>query len=61
MNETLQGVGLFTIALLGFGIGTLLIGILINGNEYDDTGLYIGAWLTGTIVYAITVVMMWKG
>ena len=61
MNETLQGVGLFTIALLGFGIRTLFFGILINGNEYDDTGLYIGAWLTGTIVYAITVVMMYMG
>ena len=61
MSETLQGVGLFAIAFLGFGTGTLFCGWLINNSEYDDTGLYIGAWITGTIVYAITVVMMWKG
>lgn len=60
MNETLQGVGLFAIAFLGFAACTLFFGSLINDNEYDDTGLYIGAWLTGTIVYAITVVMIWK-
>ena len=60
MNETLQCVGLFTIALLGFGIGTLLIGWFVNNYEYDDAGLYASAWITGMIVYAITVVMMWK-
>lgn len=60
MNETLQGFGLFALSFLGFGAGTLLFGILINNNEYDDAGMYCGAWLTGVVVYAITVVMMWS-
>lgn len=61
MSETLQGIGLFAIAFLGFGLGTLFFGAIINCNQYDDTGLYCGAWITGIVVYAITVVMLWKG
>jgi hypothetical protein len=60
MNETLQGIGLFALAFLGFGAGTLFFGTLINNNEFDDAGLYCAAWLTGVVVYAITVVMMWS-
>ena len=62
MSETLQGIGLFAISFFGYGIGTLLFGVLINNNEYDDAGdegMYCGAWLTGMVVYAVTVVMMW--
>lgn len=66
MSETLQAVGLFAIAILCFGAGTLFFGTIINSNEYinnnenDDAGMYCGAWLTGAVVYAITVVMMWS-
>jgi hypothetical protein len=60
MSETLQGIGLFALSFFGFGIGTILFGVIINGNEYDDTGVYCGAWLIGMVVYAITVVMMWS-
>ncbi len=60
MNETLQGIGLFALSFLGFGAVTLFFGTFITSNEYDDTGMYCGAWLTGVVIYAITVVMMWS-
>lgn len=60
MNETLQGVGLFVLSFFGFGAGTLFFGTIINDNEYDDAGKFCGAWLVGTVVYAITMVMMWS-
>ena len=60
MNETLQGIGLFALSFFGFVAGTLFFGTIINDNEYDDAGMFCGAWLVGTVVYAITAVMMWS-
>ena len=53
--------GLFTIAVIGYVLGTGLIGIVVgidsDGNDYLFP--YV-AWITGAIAYGVTMVMLWK-
>lgn len=60
-EKTLAQVGLFAIAVIGYVLGTGLIGILVgiesDGNDYLFP--YV-AWITGAIAYGVTMVMMWK-
>lgn len=53
--------GLFTIAVIGYVLGTGLIGVIIGIDSNGDDRLfpYI-AWITGAIAYGVTMVMMWK-
>lgn len=60
-DKTLKYVGLFTIAVIGYVLGTGLIGVIMgidsDGNDYLFP--YV-AWITGAVAYGVTMVMMWK-
>ena len=60
-DKTLKYVGLFTIAVIGYILGTGLIGVVIgiDSNGNDRLFPYV-AWITGAIAYGVTMVMMWK-
>lgn len=60
-EKTLTYVGLFTIAVIGYVLGTGLIGVIvgIDSNGSDHLFPYV-AWITGAIAYGVTMVMMWK-
>ena len=50
-NTELANFGLFMVSILGFGIGTLILGSLITGFDSDD--LSTASWLVGCIVFGI--------
>lgn len=60
-EKTLAQFGLFTIAVIGYVLGTGLIGVIvgIDSNGNDRLFPYV-AWITGAITYGVTMVMMWK-
>lgn len=60
-DKTLKYVGLFTIAVIGYVLGTGLIGVIIgiDSNGNDRLFPYV-AWVAGAIAYGVTMVMMWK-
>lgn len=62
MNEkTLAYFGLFTIAVIGFILGTGIIGVVVCiDSDVNDCLFPYVAWITGAIAYAVTMVMMWK-
>jgi len=62
MNEkTLAYFGLFTIAVIGYVLGTGVIGVVvgIDSDGNDNLFPYV-AWITGAIAYGVTMVMLWK-
>lgn len=60
MNETLQGIGLFTVSFFGVGFGSLFFGLLMSDFGDYDTEMFGGAWITSVVIYAITMVVMFK-
>lgn len=60
-EKILVKIGLFTIAVIGYVLGTGFIGVIggIDSNGKDNLFPYV-AWVTGAIVYGVTMVMMWK-
>ena len=58
-SEVLAYCGLFFIAALGFAIITGVAGLALSIGEEDS--IAPAAWLVGCLMYAITVVHMWKG
>lgn len=51
-----EGLGIFVVALAVFLFLSFLISIIFT---YDnDELLYAGAWISGSVVYAITVVVL---
>lgn len=60
-EKTLAKVGLFFIAVIGYVLGTGLIGVIvgIDSNGNDRLFPYV-AWVTGAVAYGVTMVMMWK-
>lgn len=62
MNEkTLAYFGLFTIAVIGYVLGTGVIGVVVGIDSYGDDHLFpYVAWITGAIAYGVTMVMLWK-
>ena len=60
-EKTLTQVGLFTIAVFGYVLGTGIIGVIvgIDSNGNDRLFPYV-AWITGAIAYGVTMVMMWE-
>lgn len=60
-EETLARFGLFTIAVIGYVLGTGVIGVVvgIDSDGNDHLFPYV-AWITGAIVYGATMVMLWK-
>lgn len=60
-DKTLKYVGLFTIAVIGYVLGTGLIGVIFGIDDDGDDRLFpYVAWVTGAIAYGVTMVMMWK-
>lgn len=60
-EKTLAQVGLFTIAVIGYVLGTGGIGVVfgIDSDGNDSLFPYV-AWITGAIAYGVTMVIMWK-
>lgn len=60
-EKTLTYVGLFTIAVIGYVLGTGLIGVVvgIDSNGNDRLFPYF-TWISGAILYGLTVFAMWK-
>lgn len=60
-EKTLAQFGLFIIAVIGYVLGTGVIGVFasIDSNGHDGLFPYV-AWITGAIAYGVTMVMMWK-
>lgn len=53
--------GLFTIAVIGYVLGTGAIGVLFGIESDGDDRLFpYVAWITGAVAYGVTMVMMWK-
>lgn len=59
-EKTLAHFGLFVIAVIGYVLGTGLIGVVVgidfNGN--DRLFPYV-AWISGAIAYGVTMAIMW--
>lgn len=60
-EKTLAQVGLFAIAVIGYVLGTGLIGVIVGVESNGDDRLFpYVAWITGAIAYGVTMVMIWK-
>lgn len=57
--EFLAKFGLFFIAALGYVFITGVAGLSWSAGDIDSSAP--PAWLTGCLMYAITVVLMWQG
>ena len=51
-----EGLGMFIVAALVFLILSFLIGAIFTCDHTD--WIYAGAWISGSVVYAITVVLL---
>ena len=51
-------VGVFVIAMIGFALGTGLVGLLIAPDDWEEIPLI--SWVVGIIVYGLTVMFMWR-
>ena len=60
-EKTLAQFGLFAIAVIGYVLGTGVIGVVvgIDSDGNDHLFPYV-AWITGAIAYGVTMVMIWK-
>lgn len=58
-SEVLAEFGLFFIAALGYAFITGIAGLILSIGDEDS--MASSAWLIGCLMYAITVVSMWKG
>lgn len=60
-EKTLAHFGLFTIAVIGYVLGTGLIGVVVGIDSYGDDRLFpYVAWISGAILYGLTVFAMWE-
>ena len=50
-----EGLGMFIVALVIFLIVSFLIGAIFTFNNVDEW-ILLGAWISGSVVYAATVV-----
>jgi hypothetical protein len=51
-----EGLGMFVVALVAFLMLSLVIGSMFTVDHTE--WIYVGAWISGSIIYAITVVVM---
>lgn len=51
-----EGLGMFIVALVVFLIASFLIGAIFIGDHTE--WIYAGAWISGSVVYALTVVLL---
>ena len=52
-----EGFGMFVVALVAFFVFSILISAIFT-YENVDKWLYVGAWISGAVIYAATVVIM---
>ena len=52
-----EGLGMFIVALVIFLIVSFLIGAIFTFNNVDEW-ILLGAWISGSVIYAATVVGM---
>lgn len=57
MNNYLIRIGVFTIALVFYLLYTEFLRFIATNNEDDDK---YAIWAGGAIIYAVTVMVMWK-
>lgn len=54
-------VGVFTIAMIGFALGTAFFGTMLSGLFFDDYNhIPLTSWILGVFVYGLTVMVMWR-
>lgn len=51
-----EGLGMFIVALVVFLIASFLIGAVFTCDHTE--WIYAGAWISGSVVYALTVVLL---
>lgn len=56
--QELAYVGVFAIAFIAYLLGTAVLGLLITSPNCKN--FTFSAWVMGAIVYAVTVIYMWK-
>ena len=60
-EKTLAQFGLFTITVIGYVLGTGLIGVIVGiDSDGNDILFPYVAWITGAIAYGVTMVIMWE-
>ena len=57
MND-FANVGVLVIAMIGFALGTGLVGVLMACGDLNNVPL--PSWLVGIFVYGLTVMFMWR-
>ena len=50
-----EGLGIFVVALVAFFMFSFLLSAIFTANNVDEW-LCLGAWISGGVVYALTVV-----
>ena len=53
-----EGIGMFIVAALVFLILSFLIGAIFTSDHTEWIYVYAGAWISGSVVYGITVVLL---
>ena len=56
--QELAHVGVFVIAFIAYLLGTAVFGLFVTSPDCEQ--FTIPAWVTGAVVYALTVTYMWK-
>lgn len=51
-----EGLGMFVVAALAFLILSFLIGAIFTSDHTE--WIYAGAWISGSVVYALTIVLL---
>ena len=49
-----EGLGMFVVALVVFLMSSFAIGFIFTSDKFE--WIYIGAWISGSVIYAATVV-----
>lgn len=55
-SEMFKAFGIFCFSIVCFGLGTLIFGALVSFSN-DDDSMFCVAWLTGTVIFGITMMI----
>ena len=55
-GEGYKAFGVFCFSVICFGLGTVIVGEIVCGDD-DGVGVFCVAWLIGTIIFGIAMVI----